>query len=1061
MFDALVQGVLRRRSATLLIALLVFLFGAFAITQLKEELLPNFSFPYIIVTTADPGASSQVVADKLSKPIESTISQLAGLQQISSTSLQGFSLVEAQFDFGIDTTSLQQQITTKLQSASLPALPNGSVVQPTVTTLNFNSAPILYVTVEGQQGQSSIQVAQWADSNASPAFANINGVSNVQVVGDTSQDVVIALDSAAMTQHGLVVSDITNALQAQGITFSAGTADISGNLVPISVSTSLQNAAALGNLIIVPSSSQSGTSGTLKPVHLQDVATVTTNQTYPNGTSRINGTPGVLLQIYKTQNGNTVTTSDGVLKEIKTLNANNPTYKLTTVYDQAQQIRDSIDGLVREGILGAIFAVLVIFLFLRNVRSTLVTAISIPTSIVVALLLLWWQGITLNTLTLGGLAIAVGRVVDDAIVVLENIYRHVQNGDPINEAVRVGTREVAGAITTSTITTVCVFLPLGFVGGITGQIFLPFALTVTFALLASLLVALTIIPVFASYFIKPSNRTRTAAARQETQNTVIQRVYTPILRWGLAHRWATLVLAFGLLVASLASVGIFGIPTGFLPNSNSHLLQATLNTPLGGDPAETSQGVIKMEQVLATYKQEGKVSLYETTISGNSAFDLIRKAFEGGNATATMLITLPANQDDGTIARSLQTDFVAVLPGTDTAAVTASSSTGTSNSLSYIVQGPDVNSVKAGSDAVLGALQGLNGISNLASDVSAVTPQIVITPDPTKSPLANSALIGSKLSQLLSGESTGTISFGDGTSAQIVVVVPGLGGADINTYIANIAGLPLAPGVTIGDVATVHEVDGVTQVTRINQSLAATISADITTNNTGLVTAAAAKRLKNLPLPPGVTVSQSGSGLQQSQAFGGLAVALLAAVALVYLVMVLSFGSLRDPFAILFSLPLAAIGGLGALLITRHELDLSSLIGFLMLIGIVVTNAIVLLDLYKQLRQQGLPTNAALLQAGRTRVRPILMTALATILALLPLALGIGGNEGSIIASDLGVVVIGGLLTSTLLTLLVVPVVTSLLEGTRRRDDLQLAPEPEPVNDGQSPTAPIPALSRS
>jgi hydrophobic/amphiphilic exporter-1 (mainly G- bacteria), HAE1 family len=376
--------------------------------------------------------------------------------------------------------------------------------------------------------------------------------------------------------------------------------------------------------------------------------------------------------------------------------------------------------------------------------------------------------------------------------------------------------------------------------------------------------------------------------------------------------------------------------------------------------------------------------------------------------------------------------------------VTPANSFGGSATLSYIVQGPNAAAVKQGSDAVLGALSSLDNITNLKSDVSAVTPQIVVTPDPSKSQLANPVLIGSQLGSLLQGQNAGTITFSDGTQSQILVQVPGPKGTSVEAYIAALKQLPLGGGVMLGDVASVQRIDGVTQVTRINQSLAATITATITTDNTGAVTQAAAAKLRGLALPAGVSVSQSGVGQQQSQAFSGLAVSMVTAVGLVYIVMVLAFGSLLEPFAILFSLPLAAIGGLLALGITHHELDISSLIGFLMLIGIVVTNAIVLMDLVNQLRRRGFAPHEALVQAGRTRVRPILMTAVATILALLPLALGVGGNEGGIIAADLGVVVIGGLLSSTLLTLVVVPVIYDLLDGARRRLRRSQSAEVEP-----------------
>jgi HAE1 family hydrophobic/amphiphilic exporter-1 len=797
----------------------------------------------------------------------------------------------------------------------------------------------------------------------------------------------------------------------------------------VRVTVSFADVSALAQMIIAPTTTSSSTQTGARlavPTRLEDVASVQLAPTYPNGASFTNGQQGVLLQVFKSQTGNTVHASDGILKEITQLNHDDPAYHVSTLYDTAQPIRDSISGLVRDGLLGALFAILVIFLFLRSVRSTLVTAIAIPTSIVVAFILLWSQGITLNTLTLGGLAIAVGRVVDDAIVVLENIYRHVQQGEPVPTAVRDGAREVAIAITSSTATTIGVFLPLAFIGGFVGQAFVPFALTVTFALAASLLVALTVVPVFASYFITPK------AVGHPHGSTLLQRLYTPILKWGLSHRWLTVGIAFALLLLTLASVVVVGVPTGLLPTSNTNLIEVTLSTRPGADPSATTTAVTGIEGVLARYHQEGKIQLYEATISGESAFERTVQAFSGINMSATLLLTLPSSVDASALATSLRQDLQPVTPAGGGIAVTPANNFG-GNTLSYVVQGPDAVSVKAGSDAVVNALSALPGIANLHSDVSAVTPQIAVTPDPTKSSLANTALIGAEISQLLQGQTAGSITFTDGTQVQVQVQVPGPTAANITQYITQLEQLPLGAGVTLGDVATVQEIDGVTQVTRINQAPAATISADITAANSGSVTSAATARLRGLALPAGDTLTESGIGQLQSQAFTGLAVALLAAVALVYIVMVIAFGSLLAPFAILFSLPLAAIGGLGALVITQHEIDISSLIGFLMLIGLVVTNAIVLMDLVHQLRVQGYSREAALLQAGRTRVRPILMTAVATILALVPLALGFGGTSGSIIAADLAVVVIGGLLTSTLLTLVVVPVIYSLLDGASER----------------------------
>jgi HAE1 family hydrophobic/amphiphilic exporter-1 len=1023
----LTNWVLQRKAATVLISILLIFFGIFAASGLKSELIPNLDFPYISVSTPFPGASSDDVTNLVSVPVEGVVSQIPRIKTIRSTSLEGFSLVFAEFEFGTDMKDVEQRLNTRLRNLSLPSGINGSPVSPEVSNFNLSNQPITWVTVEGLKGQTSEELGKWARETAKSGFSKQPDVGNVQVLGDPAQVLTMRFRPQDLSTRGLSINDVVSTLRANNLTFPAGTADIAGQTVPVRTAFTFSSPDEVGNLIVVPSASGFGTAaatGQQTPTRLKDVADIAVSRTTGAGISRTNGKPGILLQIYKTQTGNTVTVSDGVTKQINELNKQYPDVKLQIVYDQALQVRASVDGLLKEGGLGALFAVLVIFLFLRNVRSTLVTAISIPTSMVVAFILLWTQGITLNIMTLGALAVAVGRVVDDAIVVLENIFRHVQRGEPVPLAVKRGTKEVAGAITSSTITTVAVFLPLGFVGGVTGQFFLPFALTVSFALVASLFVALTIVPVFASFFINHK------AVGNEHENTWLQRAYTPSLKWSLKHRFLTLLAAFLLFVGSIASVGIFKVPLAFLPESGDKLLQVSVSTAPGTDSATIVDITNQVEKILDDYKQRNVITLYQTTISGDSTFARQQRAFSGGAGNVSVLVRLDKSKDTNETAKDMRKAFQPIFPKGGSISV-APIGGFTSNTLSLVIQGPTADSVRETSVKVLDTLSPLTTITNLKSDVSAVTPQIVITPDPTKNPLANTALIGSQLRNLLQGQSGGTIRFTSGQQLDVILLLPSPTGASLDEYINNLKQLPVLGQTKLGDVAKVEKISGANQTTRINQALAATVTADITTEDTGTVSRTATDKVKALDLPTGVTVSLAGAGQQQQEAFLGLGIAMLAAIALVYIVMVITFGSLLEPLAILFSLPLALIGALGALVITQRALGLPALIGMLMLIGIVVTNAIVLIDLVNQLRKEGVGRYDALVQAGRTRLRPILMTAVATILALTPLALGF--SEGSIIAAELGTVVIGGLLTSTLLTLVVVPVVYSLLDGAKER----------------------------
>ncbi|HEX2913883.1 MAG TPA: efflux RND transporter permease subunit [Chloroflexia bacterium] len=1098
--SVLTNWVLKRRAATVLIMVVVLIFGAISVTQLKNELLPNIDFPLVTVSTFYPGASAGDVEELVSKPVEQVVGAAPRIKSLRTISRENFSFIIAEFEYGTDIKGTQQTIESNLRNVNLPTDLRGQRVVPTVSQLNINSQPVLYLGLEGAKGQNAEQLSDVARNTIKPALASITGVSNVEIVGDQIKQVQIVPNPQALQQRGLTISDISNSLKGFNTSFPGGTAEVAGQNVPVRTAFTFGSIDDMKNLPVAGSATAAaggtaptrGTSGTAAPVsgttatgatpaaspaatgsatdatattpaattgvtttpaasttaapaqqanppaaapaitHLSDVATVTEVVSPSSGISRTNGQPGVLLEVFKTQSGNTVDVSDQVTKKVDDLaKQSNGAYNIRTVYDTAGQIRSSIEGLGREGILGALFAILVIFIFLRNVRSTLVTAISIPTSIVVAFILLWTQGISLNIMTLGGLAIAVGRVVDDAIVVLENIFRRVQEGEPVEVAVKTGPREVAGAITSSTLTTIAVFLPLGFVGGITGQFFLPFALTVTFALLASLVVALTIIPVFASFFI---NR-KAAGNHSETKDTWIQRLYTPPLKWALRNRWKVLAMAAVLFFAS--NFLVTQVPLAFLPDSGDKLLQVSISTAAG-----TSQDVVldltkKVEDELA---KDSRVALRQTTIAGNSSFAQAQRAF-GASSDAGILVRLDKSANVQDTAKDLRAKLKPLVPANGNIAV-APIGGFSSSSFSLNVQANNSEDVRKASDIVLSKLKQISDegkFANLKSDVSSLSNQVLVTP---KTDVAGGRLNTQTLGFLVAGAlqptTATTVRFGSNGLPEDVVINPPyeLGkGVDLNGFVNNLKALPIAGGLPLGAVADIKVVQAQTQTTRIGQKPAASVSADVTVDDTGGVTREVNSLLKNVESSPGwpagASYAISGVSQQQGEAFGGLFIAMGVAIALVYIVMVLAFGSLLEPFAILFSLPLATIGAFAALFITHRAIGLPAMIGLLMLIGIVVTNAIVLLDRVNQNRERGMARDEALIEAGRNRIRPILMTAMATILALIPLALGF--SEGSIIAAELGTVVIGGLLTSTFLTLIVVPVVYSLLIGGKER----------------------------
>ena len=1062
--SVLTNWVLKRTSVLLLVTFALLGFGVFAITQIKSELFPNINFPVISISTVYPGASPEDVAEQVSKPIEAAVGSLPRITSLKSTSADSISILVLQFDYGTDLKDTEATINQNLRSVTLPTGPNGSVIQPSVARVDFGASPIITASLIGNANQNSADLEKVAREQIVPALTSLDGVASVNVVGGATNQVSVAFDLAKLRDKGLTISGVQQILNANNITLPAGSIIQNGQNVPIRTTGALTTLDQIANLIVGVKGQAAGTGaggfgggaqgaapggqtggaapttgtatqtgGAPQIVKLSDVATVTYGPATASSISRTDRKPSVTIQVLKTQAGNTVKASELVRNKLNDIKGTlGGSYDVKVIYDQSVQINESIDGLVREGALGAVFAIIIIFLFLRNIRSTLVTAVSIPTSVLVALLLMWWQGISLNVITLSAFAIAVGRVVDDAIVVLENIFRHVTMGEPVPVAVRRGTKEVASAITSSTIATVCVFLPLGFVGGVTSQFFLPFALTITFALIASLIVALTIIPVFAQWFI--SRKLSLKMAEAEHKDTFLQRIYTPILRWALGHRIITVVAALVLFVGSVGIVPL--LPVAFLPSDESDKILAVATAfPPGTDSATVDANAQKLEEALTKYPKTQTIS---TTIgSGGGSFGQAQRALGATTNGASLQVRFSEDTDLKKTTDELKALLKPLTPQGGRISIGEVNNGSNSNTLTLILDGSNQDSVRKASDQVLAAIKDVGALQNLRSDISALTPQITITINPNAALPAGQTAIGiaSTLRTYIQGQSVTQVRIDQsgGQPVNVQFSVPADTASDIEKIKALTFGTNPATGqpMTLGQIATVAQGQGPTQVTRISQKPAATITADITDQNTGGVTSDVQKRVKALTLPAGVEYYFGGTQQQQSNAFSGLFIAFGIAILLVYVTLVLIFGSLLDPFVILLSLPLASVGAFTALLVTGRAIGLPAMIGILMLIGIVVTNAIVLIDLVVQLRGQGHAKNEALLMAGRSRLRPILMTALATILALSPLALGFA--KGSVIGAELATVVIGGLLTSTLLTLVVIPCIYSLLHGLSDR----------------------------
>jgi HAE1 family hydrophobic/amphiphilic exporter-1 len=745
----------------------------------------------------------------------------------------------------------------------------------------------------------------------------------------------------------------------------------------------------------------------------------------------------------KTNAGNTVSISQAIQDKLPSLESTLGDHaKIYVVYDQSPFVKSSVTGLITEGLIGAGFAILVILVFLLSLRSTLVTAVAIPLSVVIALIALWVGQFSLNILTLGGLTIAIGRVVDDSIVVLENIQRHLRQehvGDKRTTIINA-VREVAGAVTASTLTTVCVFLPIAFTGGLVGELFSSFAVTVTIALLASLFVALTIIPVLAYWFVKVPNIEQGLAKQEEKNLSLLERGYIPVVRWVTTHRLASVLAALVIFFGSIALVP--RLETNFFDQSNQNTFSITQTLPVNTSLEQTDLATKQVEAVLASVPG---IQTYQVTVGSNGS---VASSFTGGSGSnmAAFSVTTDPNADQVALQQAVQ-HRLNRLSGVGTITLGSSNQGFNSSGLAVNVQAPADQILRSATQMVLNVVKQTPNTTDVSSNLADAAPLIDIQVDPTKALLhgLTAAQVGQALRTVYSGTTVTKVTLG--STQEDVVILLGTPATTVQEIQAMLIPAPTG-NIKLGDVASVTHTYGPPQISHLGGARTATVSATITSSNIGAVSQDVQQRINKLSLPAGATVSLGGVTASQTQAFQGLLLALLIAVLLVYLVMVAFFRSVIQPLILLVSIPFAATGSILLLLATHTTLGVPALIGLLMLVGIVVTNAIVLLDLVNQYRAKGLDARTAVIEGGRRRLRPILMTAIATILALLPMALGLS-KAGVFIAGPLAIVVIGGLTSSTILTLLLVPTLYVIVEDLRGRFGRRRITSPAP------PTSPI------
>ena len=1031
---------LRRSSVTMLVIVLLLVGGVLAYNDLERELFPEIGFPNITITAFYPTADPETIVREVTDPIEDAIAGMDGLEDIQSTSEQNVSSVLATFEFGRDLEQTERDIESKINGIQFPS----GVEFTTVSRISNDTFPVMQLSIAGDRDIASLQ--RILDDMVVPSIEGIQGVFEVFLQGRVDERIAVTVDTEKLQDLGFSMNHVSSAISANNIGIPAGSITDGSTTFPVRATHQLGSIQDIEGLVIgyeqvaLPDSNQGGPgprdSQGQRPVLLSDVATVEIGTSEASGLARTMGKPSLNLWIIKEPDANTLDVTDGVSEVLDGLELP-PDVEVLELSNNGPIVEESLESLLREGLLGFIFAVTAVFIFLLNTRPTLwrglaltlrptaIFAISIPLSVLGGVILMNVTSISLNFMSLAGLAIAVGRVVDDSIVVLENMYRHIQQGEDRMAAAINGTQEVGAAIVASTLTTVVVFIPLAFIQGLVGEFFTPFALSVSYALVSSTVVALTAVPVLGAALLRPGDIPEIEEDDLRLgRETWLQRLYAPLLAWSLGHKFIGLTAAIVITLSSVSLVTI--IPITFFPGGTPEYLYLNIEQEQGTSVSRTFEQVERIELILDDFVAEGPLTLYQVSI-GQPAGE-----FDAGLGTGslhlagfTMRVAEDAPQDIAELVR-------ARLPQPDEGVryfLEEVSSGPPTEDLEIRVTGSSFTDISVVAEELEARLVTIGEVANLKSSVSQAREEVTIRIDNLKA--AQYGLDTRSVAQQISQYSVGrAVTEIDVDEVTLDVVVRGQP-EDLDD-IEKIRDLEIegpAGPVKLGSISEIGIERGPVAVTRYDGQRSATITGSITAVDTQAVGAEVQYAIDGLVLPPGVEVISGGIFDQVNEGFQDVFLAMAAGVIMVYLVMVASLGSLRNPFIIVFSLPFAVVGAMIALAITGRTLSLSAMMGFLLLIGIVVTNAIVLITFVEQLRERGLSVYDALIVGGRVRIRPILMTAFTTTFALLPLALS-GEDSTGIIGAELATVVIGGLISSTILTLIVVPIAYTLMHSS-------------------------------
>jgi hydrophobic/amphiphilic exporter-1 (mainly G- bacteria), HAE1 family len=1011
--------------ATMMMMALVVL-GLFSYRRLSIDQFPDIEFPFLVIQTQYTGASPESVEREVTKKIEEAVNPVSGVKEIQSTSTEGFSTIFVQFNLGTKVMDAQADVRAKIDAIrrDLPT----DVDPPVITRADPSQQPIFVLSVAGQSGGWALRdLTRLADEVVSRRLENIPGVGNVTVVGGLKREIHVLLLPDRMDALGISPDMVVAALQRENGDVPAGRVERGNSENLVRVAGKIRDPRDFAGLVIT-------TRGGVA-VRLGQVARIEDAQEEERDAAFVDGTRAVALEIRKTSGANTVEVTDRVRAVMDELNASLPGgVRLTTIQDNSTWIRDSVDDVQKTLLEGAALTVFIVFLFLNSWRSTVITGLTLPVSVIAAFLAIFAFGFTLNTMTLMALSLAIGILIDDAIVVRENIVRHVERGEDHMTAARHGTSEIGFAVLATTFSVIAVFVPVAFMRGIVGRFFFPFGVTVACAVLVSLFVSFTLDPMLSSLWYDPQAEGGAPRGRigraLERFNASFKRLgqrYRRVIAWALDHRLATLGIAIAAFVGAMSLFGLGLVGGQFMPLSDQEQTALSVETPVGSSVAYTSQ---KTNELVDWLARQPEVALTYATVGGAQQNNAVNKG--------QIYVKLTAKKARRRSQQEFEAEMRRVLPqfqGVTARVVPLGIAGGGRSPIELRLEGPQLSELQNLSDRTLATLRDVPGLVELHSSLEGRKPELLV--DVNRDLAADVGLsvgaVGQALRPVLAGQQAGQWEDETGLAHDIVVRLA----PEFRQSQSDVARIPVATSQTsartrasvmvpLGQVAAISQGSAPNEIKRVNLERVATLEGNYQGRPLTDVVGDMQRRLGGMQLPAGYRFDFGGEQKDFVETVGYILESLALAVIFIYLILASQFGSFLQPLAIMLSLPLSLIGVMLGLMLTRGTFNIMSMIGVIMLMGLVTKNAILLVDFANKARDQGSERRQALIDAGELRLRPIMMTTLAMIFGMLPTALALGA--GSEFRSPMAVAVIGGLITSTLLTLVVVPVVYTYLD---------------------------------